>query len=39
MDTKRERGSRMKWEIGVEIYTLLCVKQITNKSQLHSTGN
>ena len=34
---KREGG--INWEIGIDIYTLLCVKQITNKDLLHSTGN
>ena len=29
----------MKWEIGVDIDTLICVKQITNKNPLYSTGN
>ena len=29
----------MNWEIGIDIYTLLCVKQITNKNLLYSTGN
>ena len=29
MDTKGERGGRMNWEIGTDIYTLLilCIKQ------------
>ena len=29
----------MDWEIGIDIYTLLCIKQITNKDLLYSTGN
>ena len=31
----------MNWEIGIDIYTLsiLCIKQITNKNLLYSTGN
>ena len=30
----------MNWEIGiVYIYTLLCIKQITNENLLYSTGN
>ena len=29
----------MNWEIGIDIYTLLCRKQITNKDLLYSTGN
>ena len=27
------------WEIGIDIYTLLCMKQITNNYLLYSTGN
>ena len=27
------------WEIGIDIYTLLCIKQITNENLLYSTGN
>ena len=26
-------------EIGTDIYTLLCIKQITNENLLYSTGN
>ena len=29
----------MNWEIGIDIYTLLYIKQITNKDLLYSTGN
>ena len=29
----------INWEIGIDIYTLLYVKQITNKDLLYSTGN
>ena len=29
----------MNWEIGMDIYTLLCIKQITNEKLLYSTGN
>ena len=39
MDTKEERWSRMNWDIGIDIYTVLCIKQITNENQLYSTGN
>ena len=39
MDTKRGRGGGINWEIGIDIYTLLYKKQITNKDQLFSTGN
>ena len=24
-------GSGMNWELGIDIYTLICIKQITNK--------
>ena len=26
MDTKVGRGGRMNWEIGIDIYALLCIK-------------
>ena len=29
----------MNWETGVDIYTFLCVKEITNKNLLYSTGS
>ena len=29
----------INWEIGIDIYTLLYTKQITNKGLLRSTGN
>ena len=29
----------MNWEIGIDIYTLLCIKRITNENLLYSTGN
>ena len=29
----------MNWEIGIDVYTLICIKQITDKSLLYSTGN
>ena len=36
MDTKgrKQGGGRggMNWEIGIDIYTLMCIKQITNKN-------
>ena len=28
----------INWEIGIDIYTLLYIKQITNKDLLYSTG-
>ena len=30
-------GRWMNWEIGIDIYTLLCIKYITNKNILCST--
>ena len=32
-------GRRINWEIVIDIYTLLYIKQITNKNLLYSTGN
>ena len=29
----------MDWEIGIDVYTLLCIKQITSENRLHSTRN
>ena len=29
----------MKWEIGIDIYTLICIKQITNKNLLYKNIN
>ena len=29
----------INWEIGIDIYTRLYIKQITNKNLLYSTGN
>ena len=29
----------INWKIGTDIYTLLYIKQITNKDLLYSTGN
>ena len=29
----------MNWEFGIDIYTLLCIKQVANKDLLYSTGN
>ena len=34
-----KRGGGINWEIGIDIYTLLYIKQITNKDLLYSTGN
>ena len=33
------KGGGVNWENGTDIYTLLCVKQITNKNLLYSIGN
>ena len=41
MDTKGGKqgggggGGGMNWEIGIDIYMLICVKQITNKNLLY----
>ena len=32
-------GGVINWETGVDIYTLLYIKQVTNKNLLPSTGN
>ena len=32
-------GGGMNWEIGIDIYTLLYIKQINKKNLLFSTGN
>ena len=29
----------MHWEIGIDMYTLMCIKWMTNKNLLYSTGN
>ena len=29
-------GGGMNWEIGIDIYTLTCIKQITNKNLLYN---
>ena len=29
----------MNWEIGIDIYTLQCIKYITNENLLYITGN
>ena len=39
MVTKGERGEGINWEIGIDIYTLQCIKFITNKNLLYSKGN
>ena len=35
----KEKGGRINQEFGINIYTLLHIKQITNKDLLYSTGN
>ena len=32
-------GEGINWEIGIDIYTLLYIKQINNNDILYSTGN
>ena len=40
MVTGGERaGGGINWEIGIDIYRQLHIKQITNKDLLYSTGN
>ena len=39
MATKGGREGGMNWEIGIDIYTILYTKQITNENLLYSTGN
>ena len=36
---RRETGSRMNWETGIDIHTLLCIKQVTNENLLYGTVN
>ena len=38
MVNKEKRGG-INWETGIDIYTLLYIKQITNKDLLYSEGN
>ena len=39
MFTKQEMGRGINWGIGIDIYTVLYIKQIANKNLLCSTGN
>ena len=41
MVTKGESGGcgGIDWEFGINIYTLPCLRHITNKDLLYSTGN
>ena len=34
-----EGGGGMNWEIGIDIYTLIIIKQITNKNLLYKKVN
>ena len=31
----KEATLEMNWEVGIDIYTLICIKQITNKNLLY----
>jgi len=37
--TRRGEEGRINWEIGIDMYTLLYIKHITNKNLLYSTQN
>ena len=43
MDTKGESGGGgrgvLNWEIGIDMYTLICIKWITNKNLLYEKIN
>ena len=45
MDTKRRKwqggkgGGVMNWAIGIDMYTLMCIKLMTNKNLLYKTIN
>ena len=40
MDTKGGKWQGgMNWEIGIDIYTLICIKWITNKNLLYKKIN
>ena len=39
MDTKVGMEGVMNWEIGIDIYTLMCLKQITSENLFYSIGN
>ena len=39
MNIKEEAWIGMNWEISIDMYTLLCVKQIANENLLYSTEN
>ena len=35
----REKGGGINWEIGIDTYTLLYTKYITNKNMLYNIGS
>ena len=35
----KNRSGMMNWEIGIDIYTLICIKWITNKNLLYKKIN
>ena len=37
MDTKEGMRGGMDWEMEIDIYTLLCIKQITNENLQYSS--
>ena len=37
--TKWVRGDGRDWEVGIDMYTLMCIEQITNENLVHSIGN
>ena len=39
MNTWWGAESGMNWEIGIDLYTLLCIKQIIHENLLYSTEN
>ena len=39
MDIQGGRGGEMNWEIGIDAYTLLWIRQVTNENLMDSTGN
>ena len=39
MVTGGKGGGGIDWEFGIDMYTLLYLKQITHKDLIHSTGN
>ena len=39
MDHKGKKWDVMNWEIWIDVYSLLYIKQITNENLLYSMGN